>query len=183
MLRIVKDNNPSLRERCAEVNAPLSKEDETLLYQMLDYLKSSQDPEYRKIHPKVREGVGLAAPQVGVNKRMLVIYYPADAEGKEFVKHGLVNPKIVANSIKKCYLRSGEGCLSVDEEHPGYSYRDFKITVKAYDGFLKQDVLFKAFGFDAIVLQHEIDHLDGILFYDRIDKKNPYKQIPGSVAI
>ncbi len=183
MLKIVKDTATSLRARCKEVTLPLSKEDKTLLYQMVEYLQNSQNEEYRKSHPKVREGIGLAAPQVGVNKRMLVIYYPSiEAEGV-YVKHMLVNPQIVASSIKKCYLAGGEGCLSVDTPHPGLVHRDYRITVKAIEASTEQEVTIHAKGYDAIVLQHEIDHLNGILFYDHIDKNNPDKPLPGAIAI
>ncbi|HBB06042.1 MAG TPA: peptide deformylase [Firmicutes bacterium] len=183
MLKIVKDKKPSLRMPSKDVEMPLSEEDKNLLEEMLDYLKKSQDPAYREKHPYVREGIGLAAPQIGVNKKMLVIHYLDDPEKETYITYGLVNPKIISNSIRKCYLKSGEGCLSVDEEHKGYAYRDYKITVKGYDAFRGEDISIRAIGFDAIVLQHEIDHLHGILFYDHIDKKNPFKEIPGSVAI
>ena len=183
MLKIVKDKKPSLRTPSKDVPIPLSSEDKALLEEMLDYLKKSQDEKYREKHPNVREGIGLAAPQIGVNKKMLVIYYLDDPEKETYITYGLVNPKIVANSIRKCYLKSGEGCLSVDEEHPGYAYRDYKITVKAFDAFKGEEISIRAIGFDAIVLQHEIDHLHGILFYDHIDKKSPFKELPGSVAI
>ncbi|MCR4562720.1 MAG: peptide deformylase [Bacilli bacterium] len=185
MLRIVKDNAKSIHNVCKEVSMPLDNETKALLDEMLQYLKDSQNEEFRKKHPSVREGVGLAAPQVGSNKRMLVIYYPVTEEDgtTSYTQYQLVNPKIVISSVKKCYLEYGEGCLSVDKEHPGHVYRDYRITVKAYDALLGQDVEIKAIGYDAIVLQHEIDHLNGILFYDRIDKNDPMKVIPGSVAI
>lgn len=183
MLKIVKDNALSLHSPSKEVTMPLSQENKDLLNEMLAYLKDSQDPSFQESHPKVREGIGLAAPQVGVNYRMLVIYYPKDADNKEYVTYQLVNPRIVANSLKKCYLEHGEGCLSVDEEHPGYAYRDYRIAVKAFDAIQNKDIYIRASGFDAIVLQHEIDHLNGLLFYDRIDKKNPFKVLPGSVAL
>ena len=183
MLHIVKDNKPSLREKCKPVEMPLSKENKELIDEMLQYLLLTQDEDYRKKHPNVREGVGLAAPQVGHNLRMIVISYATGNEKNPRVQYQLVNPRIVVNSIKKCYLSGGEGCLSVDAEHRGKVYRDFKIVVKAYEASLGQDVEITARGYDAIVLQHEIDHLDGILFYDRIDKKDPFKEIPGSVEI
>ena len=183
MLKIVKDNKPSLREKCLPVEMPLSEEDKETLREMLAYLKLSQNEEYRKKHKECREGVGLAAPQIGINKRMLVIYYETGDEKDPLVEYALVNPKIVRNSVKKAYLVAGEGCLSVDAEHAGYVYRDFKIVVQAYDALVESDVEIIARGYDAIVLQHEIDHLNGILFYDRIDPKDPFKKIPGSVEI
>lgn len=183
MLRIVKDSAKSLRAPSKEVALPLSKEDKELLDEMLAYLKISQDPAFKEKNPKVREGVGLAAPQVGSNKRMLVVYYPTDEERKEIVQYELVNPRIVVNSIRKCFIRGGEGCLSVDDPHPGNVFRDYKVTIKGFEAIRGEDVTIKAMGFDAVVLQHEIDHLNGILFYDHIDKKNPDKVLPGSVEI
>lgn len=183
MLHIVKDSTPSLRSRCEEVPLPLSKENQELIDEMLRYLLSTQDPDFRKKHPGTREGVGLAAPQVGHNVRMLVISYPrynANGEIDGKTEYQLVNPKITTTSVRKAYLEAGEGCLSVDEEHPGHVIRHFKITVEAFDAKSHQNIVITARGYDAIVLQHEIDHLDGILFYDRIDKVHPNKTIPGA---
>jgi peptide deformylase len=116
---------------------------------------------------------------------MLVISYanPTEEDPNRVTEYELVNPRIIVNSIKKTYLQGGEGCLSVDEEHPGYVYRDFKIVVEAYDHLLGKKTHITARGYDAIVLQHEIDHLNGVLFYDHIDPKDPFKKIPGSVAV
>lgn len=184
MLKIVKDNAPSLREKSKPVPMPLSKETKDLLDQMLSYLRDSQNEDYRAKHKEVREGVGLAAPQIGVNQRMLVISYPyRDGDEIKQLEYQLVNPEIISNSVRKCYLEYGEGCLSVDSPHPGRTYRHFKIVVQAYDALMGKEVTITARGYDAIVLQHEIDHLDGILFYDRIDKTNPEKDIPGAIAI
>lgn len=183
MLRIVKDTEPSLRVRCAAVETPLSPENQAIIDEMLEYLLLSQDPNYRRKHPDCREGVGLAAPQAGHNLRMIVISYPTGDEKNPLIQYQLVNPRIIRSSVKKCYLSGGEGCLSVDNEHPGHVYRDFKIVVEAYDAKAKGPITITAKGYDAIVLQHEIDHLNGILFYDHIDPKDPNKEIPGSVAI
>ena len=180
MLKLVKDSNPNLRKRSQEVNLPLEDKDEKLLLEMLDYLKKSQDEEYAKKH-HMRAGVGLAAPQIGVNKQMLVIYY--ENEKRETVEYALANPRIVSSSVKLCYLSSGEGCLSVDNDHPGYVYRPYKIRVKAYDLLKKENVEIVAKGYDAIVLQHEIDHLQGILFYDHISKDKPYRKLDNSIEI
>jgi peptide deformylase len=182
MLRIVKDNATSLHSKCKEVEMPVPDEDVELLKEMRQYLLDSQDEAFREKHPKVREGVGLAAPQVGANKRMLVISYAIDDKGNR-VEHALVNPVLISNSVKLAYLAGGEGCLSVDKPHPGYVYRYYKVTVKAYDALLGKEVTLTKRGYDAIVLQHEMDHLDGILFYDHIDKKEPFKKIPGAVEI
>ena len=65
---------------------------------------------------------------------MLVVYYKDYVDDKEVtVDHRLINPKIVSESVKKAALSGGEGCLSVDDSHPGYVYRPYKIIVKAFD--------------------------------------------------
>ena len=183
MLKIIKDNVSSLRAPSKEVELPLTKKDKDLLFAMWNHLKESQNEEFRQKHPSVREGIGLAAPQVGVNKKMLVVHIPLDEEKGEYITHLLVNPKIVSSSVKECFLQAGEGCLSVEKEHPGYVYRPYRIRVEAYDALKDEKVLIKAIGFEAIALQHEMDHLQGILFYDHINKKDPYQKKDGAVAI
>lgn len=180
MLKIVKDRVKSLRRKSSPVEMPLSEKDRALLLEMVDYLKNSQDNEYCQKH-KIRSGVGLAAPQVGVNRRMFAIYYQSD-DGT-IVQYGLVNPKIIQNSTRKAALQGGEGCLSVDEDRVGYVYRYQKIVMTAFDVLQGKDIVITAKDYDAIVLQHEYDHLDGILYYDRIDRKDPYKVVPNSCLI
>jgi peptide deformylase len=179
MFRIVKDTEKSIRLRCEKVELPLKDEDKKLLTKMLDYLIKSQDEEYANAH-NIRAGVGLAAPQIGVQKQMLVIYYD---NGESITQYALVNPKIISSSVKMCYLQSGEGCLSVDNDHKGHVYRPYKIRVKAYDFLTNKEIEIIARGYDAIVLQHEIDHLSGVLYYDHIDKKNPFKILDNSIAL
>ena len=172
-LKIVKDSNPIMRQKSLPVSLPLNEEDKKTLDDMLEYLKLSQDEDYATKH-NIRAGVGIAAIQIGLLKRMFCIYYQTD-DG--VVQYQLVNPKILEYSVKKCALSNGEGCLSVDGEHPGLSHRYYKIKMAAFDALTNQDIIITARGFDAIVLQHEYDHLDGKFFYDRIDKNNPNQQL------
>lgn len=171
-LVVIQDPHPTLRKRAALVPLPLSQEDQTLLLALLDYVKKSQDKTYAEKY-KIREGIGLAAPQVGISKRMTAIYYQ---RGETFVQYALVNPVITSSSLKQVAITSGEGCLSVEKSYPGYVYRANKITVKAYDFLQQKDIVIQAEGFDAIVLQHEIDHLNGVLFYDYLNKEDPFKE-------
>ncbi len=168
-LKIVKDSNPIMKKKSLPVTLPLSAEDKKTLDDMLDYLKLSQDEEYSAKH-NIRSGIGMAAIQIGLLKRMFVVYYEKE---DETVQYQLVNPKIIEYSIRKCALKDGEGCLSVDGNHPGLSHRYYKIKMQAYDALTDRDIIITARGFDAIVLQHEYDHLDGLFFYDRIDQKKP----------
>ena len=169
-----------LHQICDEVTLPIRKEDKELLLEMVEYLKVSQDDEQAEKY-NIRPGVGLAANQIGIKKRMLAIYF-VDENG-DIHQYGLVNPKLVSYSVKMCCLDSGEGCLSVPKDVEGYVYRHFKVTVKGYDVLTNKDVVIKARGYLAIILQHELDHLDGILYTDKIDKKDPFKVIEDAIVI
>lgn len=173
-LKIVKDSNPIMRKRSLPVDLPLSKEDRDILDSMLLYLKRSQDEDYAKRH-NLRAGVGMAAIQAGYLKRMFVIYYETN-DG--VVEYQLVNPVMLETSVKKCALQDGEGCLSVDQVHEGIVHRYQKIKLKAYNALTDKEIVITASGYDAIVLQHEYDHLNGVFFYDHIDKNNPFGKLP-----
>lgn len=174
VFKIVKDSNPDLRKRCEEVSE-ITPEIVDLVNDMHEYLVLSQDEAYSKKH-NIREGVGLAAPQIGKNIRALVVYFEEETEnGLNIVDHRLINPKIILESVKEVYLSGGEGCLSVDNDHQGYIYRKYKIQVKAFDVLAMKEKIITARGYEAIVLQHEIDHLNGVLFYDHINKKDPFQ--------
>ena len=168
-----------LAKKCEEVNLPLSEEDRKTFLDMVEYLKVSQDDELAKKY-NIRPGVGLAANQIGLNKRMIAIYFEDEDRTHEYA---LVNPKIVSYSVKLCCLDSGEGCLSVEKDVEGYVYRYYKVTVKGYDALTNKDVTIKARGYLSIILQHEIDHLEGKLYTDRIDKKDPFKIIEDAILI
>lgn len=178
-LKIYKDNNPIMRKRSLPVELPLSGKDKELLDEMTNYLIRSQDEEYAKKH-NITPGVGMAAIQVGVLKRMFVIYYQTN-EG--LVQYQLVNPIILETSVKKCALEAGEGCLSVPNHHEGLVHRYYKIKMQAYDALTDQNIIITAMGYDAIVLQHEYDHLDGKFYYDRINPSNPNGRLMGEEII
>jgi len=178
--KIFKDNNPIMRKKSLPVEMPLSKEDRETLDFMLNYLIKSQDEDYALKH-NIRAGVGIAAIQIGLLKRMFAIYYKKDEN--EIVQYQLVNPRILETSVKKCALEKGEGCLSVDKDHPGLVHRYYKIKLAAFDALTNQDVIITASGYDAIVLQHEYDHLDGIFYYDHINQKNLNGALPNEEII
>lgn len=185
MKDIIDDTNPLIREISEPVPLPLSAEDEQLALDMYEYLRNSQDEELSETYG-LRPGVGLAAIQLGIKKRMCaILVYDFDDDGNiiDQTSYVLVNPKIVSYSERSAYLKDGEGCLSVLNEHQGYVPRHHKITVTAYDALTKKDIRIIARGYLAIVFQHEFDHFDGRLFYDHIDKANPFKRIPNAVEI
>ena len=178
-LKIIKDSNPIMRKKSLPVELPLSNKDKETLDEMLEYLKRSQDEEYAKKH-NIQAGVGMAAIQIGLLKRMFVIYYQTE-DGP--VQYQLVNPQIIETSIKKCALEGGEGCLSVPDHHEGLVHRYYKIKMKAYDALTDENIIISAMGYDAIVLQHEYDHLDGKFYYDRINPTRPMEKMPGEEII
>ncbi|MCE4956922.1 peptide deformylase [Macrococcoides caseolyticum] len=180
MKDIIRDGHPTLREKAEVVALPLSEENQKLIDDMLEFLKMSQDDVLAKKY-NLRSGVGIAAPQLNHKKRMLVIYF-YDDKTEKYVEHQLINPKIISHSVEKAYLPTGEGCLSVDENIPGLVHRYARITVKAYqpDG---TEVKLRLSGFAAIVAQHEIDHLNGVMFYDHINSDNPMAVQPNAIAV
>ena len=178
-LKIIKDNNPKIRKKSEPVTLPLSNEDKDLIDSMFNYLVKSQDDDYATKH-NIRPGVGLAAIQVGIPKRMFVIYYQ---KGEQTVQYKLVNPRIIETSLKKAALEQGEGCLSVDKDHEGLVHRYYKIVMKAFDAIQNKEITIVASGYDAIVLQHEYDHLSGILYYDHIVYDTPYVKLPNEEII
>ncbi|KWX76519.1 peptide deformylase [Paenibacillus jilunlii] len=175
---IVREGDSVLRAVAEPVQMPLQAEDQEVLQCMMQFLKNSQDPEVSAKY-KLRSGVGLSANQIGLRKRMFVMYL-RDEKGS-MVEHAWVNPKVISHSVAMIYLPESEGCLSVDRPVHGFVPRYESVKVKGYnmDG---KEVVMKFRGYQAIVVQHEIDHLDGIMFYDRINEENPYK-LPQGVEI
>ncbi|EDW22855.1 peptide deformylase [Bacillus sp. FSL K6-4563] len=176
---IVRDGHPVLRQTAEAVELPPTEEEKQQLADMIEFVKNSQDADMAEKYG-LRPGVGLAAPQINVSKRMIAVHCE-DEDGVEY-SYALFNPRIVSHSVKRAYLTTGEGCLSVDEAIPGFVPRYQKIRVKGttLEG---EDIDIRLKGFPAIVFQHEIDHLNGIMFYDHIQKDQPFAEPDNSVAI
>ena len=173
MKDIIVEGNELLRKKCEPVELPLSKEDEDTINEMIDYIFNSIDEEISKKY-NLRPAVGIAAPQIGINKKMLVIY-SYDEYGNEHF-YPMINPKLISYSDELTYLDCGEGCLSVEREAKGYIHRSKRVTVDTYlyyEGKLKK-VTLRLKGYLAIIFQHEYDHLNGVLFVDHINKENPF---------
>ncbi len=137
---------------------------------MINYIDACYDGRDEKCH--IRCGIAVAAPQVGCDKKIIYVHFNQD--DKEY-RYLLANPEIVATSVACCYLKSGEGCLSVSKNYEGHVKRFNKIRVKALDMLNdNKPITIDAEGLISICLQHEIDHLSGILYYHRIDKKHKF---------
>ncbi|WAA13236.1 peptide deformylase [Fervidibacillus halotolerans] len=179
MKDIIRDGHPTLRKVAKEVELPPTEEDRAILKSMLEFIINSQDEEIAKKY-NLRPGIGLAAPQINISKRMIAIHLE-DEKGK-LHSYALFNPKIVSHSVEKTYLPGGEGCLSVDEVIPGIVPRYARVTVKAYD-IDGNELKLRLKGLPSIAIQHEIDHLNGIMFYDHINKEDPFKPVENSFPL
>ena len=170
-IKILDESNKILHKKSSNVTFPLDEETKKLIDDSLTYLEMSQIEEYSEKYD-LRPGMGLSFVQIGILKRIFVVSEEIE-EGK-FNRYVVINPRVKSMSEELIYVGEGEGCLSVNREVEGIVPRHARITVEAYDenGNLydirvREDV--------AVAFQHELDHLDGILFVDKIDKKNPYK--------
>lgn len=185
---IIREGNPTLRAKAEEVTFPLSDQDIILGEKMMQFLKHSQDPVMAE-KLGLRGGVGLAAPQLDISKRIIAVLVPnpEDEDGnppKEAysLQEVMYNPKVISHSVQDAALADGEGCLSVDRVVEGYVVRHSRVTVEYFDkNGEKHKVKLK--GYNSIVVQHEIDHINGIMFYDRINQDNPFAIKEGMLII
>lgn len=143
MLEIITHPNPLLRKKSQPVTNVLTEKIQKLIPQMMEVMLA-------------KDGVGLAAPQVGENIRIIVIAY----KEKNLI---IINPKIIKKSLLKEW--GAEGCLSVPNKY-GQVKRFKGLTLKYLNEGGNEQKL-KASGLLARIIQHEIDHLDGILFIDK----------------
>lgn len=169
-LNILEDKNKILRQISKEVTFPLDEETKNLAHQMVMHLTYSQIEEKAEKYD-LRPGMGLAFVQLGILKRIIVIVDEYE-EGK-FDNYIVVNPVIISNSKEMIAADAGEGCLSVNREIDGHVKRFARVTVEGYD-LDGNKIRVRAREELSIAFQHEIDHLNGILFYDHIDKKKPF---------
>ena len=151
-LKVYEYPHPVLKQKAEKV----AKVDDKIRSFLDDMLETMYDA----------AGVGLAAPQVGVSKRIVVIDVAHPDEGEERNPIYLVNPEIIWHSDdESCQY---EGCLSVPDQSAEVSrYKQVRVQYLDYNG---KEAEIMAEGLLAIALQHEIDHLDGILYIDRISR-------------
>lgn len=171
MKDILDEKDRRLRVVSKEVEFPLSEKDKETIGLMIEFLRNSQIPELSEKYD-LRPGMGLSAIQLGIAKRYFVVVDEIE-EGK-FETYVIINPKIISSSMEKIYVELGEGCLSINREVDGIVPRCARVTVEGYD-LEGRKIHVRAREELAICFQHEIDHLNGILFIDHIDPKNPFK--------
>lgn len=169
-MKVIELPNKKLRQQSKNVDLPLSQQDQKIAEMMIDYIDKSQEK-----NSNVRTGIGIAAVQLGFLKRMFYVNIPASDLNPHF-RDFIINPEVLFESMTDASLSGGEGCLSVGpkDDKNGYVHRKFKIVITGYSYFKKEVVEYSKSGLLAIVFQHEIDHLNGKLYIDRIDDKKPW---------
>jgi peptide deformylase len=165
ILDIVLEGDPRLRQRATKIN----RVDERIRRIAADMHETMDDA----------PGVGLAGPQVGVMERIIVVHVPGDyiSDDAEDVRYTLINPEIIRAGGEET---ATEGCLSIPlwiGDVPRYT----SIKVKATD-LEGRSIRLKAQDWVARVIQHEIDHLDGILFLDRVVDKETIRRADEETA-
>ena len=169
-LDILDESDKRLRLKSVDAKLPLSNEYRKKIEKMIEELTFSQIEELSEKYD-LRPGMGLAFPQLGINERIIVIVHEVE-EGK-FDNYVMANPKIISESEEMIAAEMGEGCLSVNRDVPGHVARHARVTVEGYD-MDGNKIRVRAREELSLAFQHEIDHLNGILFYDRIDPKKPF---------
>ncbi len=169
-LDILDEKDKRLRMISKDATFPLNKEYKKLIQRAIDELTYSQIEEYEKKY-NLRPGMGLAFPQLGINERIIIIVH--EVEEATFDNYVVINPKIVSYSEEMIAADAGEGCLSVNRDVEGHVPRHARVTIEGFDEDGNK-IRIRAREELSIAFQHEIDHLNGILFYDRIDKNKPF---------
>ena len=169
-LNILDEKEKSLRKVSIDAKFPISKDYKDIVKQIITELTYSQIEELSEKYD-LRPGMGLAFPQLGINERIIVIVH--EVEDGKFDEYVVVNPKIVSYSNEMIAAEVGEGCLSVNREVEGHVKRHARVTIEGYD-LEGNKIKIRAREELAIAFQHEIDHLNGILFYDRIDPNHRF---------
>lgn len=151
-------------EKLRRISSPINKTD--------DY-KTIVSKLRKSLYMSKKEGIGLSAPQIGINKRIFIAKRVI-LEGKKekFVDVIFINPEIVNKSSNK--INSLEGCLSIENVY-GYVQRAKSLKLKYLDEDFKPRLL-NTGGYLSLVIQHEQDHLDGILFIDKLVDKKSYTE-------
>ena len=170
-IKILDEKEKILHQVSKEVTFPLDKDTKKLIKDSMDYLEMSQIEEYSEKY-NLRPGMGLAFVQLGHLQRIFVIVN--EVEDGKFERYVVINPKIISQSEEMVYVGEGEGCLSVNRDVEGIVPRCARITVDAFDEDGNEYTL-RVREELAVAFQHEIDHLNGILFPERIDPKDPFK--------
>ncbi len=170
-IKILDEKDKHLHMASEDVTFPLSDELIKTINDCLDYLEMSQIEEFSEKYD-LRPGMGLSLCQIGIMKKIFVV--SEDNGDGTFGRYIVINPKIISHSEELIYVGEGEGCLSVNRPVEGIVPRYARMKIKAYNEH-GEEYIIRVREDISVAFQHEMDHLKGILFSDRIDPKNPFK--------
>lgn len=150
-------DNPILRSVCSPIKKDEWKQYVKLGREMVEYIKN---PDHA--------GVGLAAPQIGIEKRIIVVSLLRNWDDENFSTVMMFNPEIIETSQETiCDIE--EGCLSLPKTKKWFVARYKEIKLSYYDEKMQEKVM-KFSGLASVIIQHEIDHLNGVLYIDKLVK-------------
>lgn len=150
-------NNPILRSICSPVKKDEWKQYVKIGREMLEYIKN---PDHA--------GVGLAAPQIGIEKRIIVVSLLRNWDDENFSTILMINPEILeASEETLCDIE--EGCLSLPKTKKGFVARHKEVKLRYFDEKMQEKVM-RFSGLASVIIQHEIDHLNGVLYIDKLVK-------------
>jgi|TARA_B110000438_G_C15441011_1_gene490400 peptide deformylase len=157
ILKISRLGNPILLQKCKPVKDITADSTKQIIHDMTETMLDAK-------------GIGLAAPQVHINQQIIIFRNPEDEQDKEIKITALINPKLI--KIDDQTDNQWEGCLSI----PGMLGLVKRFSKVRYEGYDMQGSIIKkeAEGLHARVVQHEYDHLMGILYINRLAHKNAY---------
>ena len=174
MKNIIREGHPTLTKKAQDVALPLTRADKQLMLDMIEFVQNSQDPELSEAYD-LRPAVGIAAPQLNISRNIFAVHVH-DLDGILY-DYVLINPKMTILDDQEIYLPGGEGCLSVDRETEGLTPRFKTVKLEALRYDYQADIVVPieliVSGYVGIVFQHEFDHLEGVMFTDKIFKDLP----------
>lgn len=165
---IVTTKNPIIYTKCVPINIPISAHICEIIAGMERLVDDSNVTKIRQKY-RLRQALGVAANQVGYSIQMFYIR----ASGSHIF---FINPVVTEKSWQKSFLKGGEGCLSVRDQEVQKVLRHHEIKIKYYN-YKKKQIQTELFsGLQSIVIQHELDHLNGITYLERVSEQKYFLQ-------
>ncbi len=163
--------NPILRQGCTEIYDINHESDQDLLniQKMVSYIEHSFEGDAEQYG--IKPGIAITANQIGWAKAVVYIHFMDEFNVEQQLL--IANPRIVKESDNFAYIRYGEGCLSVQDDVEGLVIRKEWVDLEGYDLLNRKPIKLRAKNYFGMCVQHELDHVHGKLYYDRINKKQP----------
>lgn len=160
-----------IREGCTQIYNIRNESEEDIknIQKMVSYIEASFENKANEYN--IKPGIAITANQIGWNKSVVYIHFIDEFNQEQQLL--IANPKIVKESENNAYIEYGEGCLSVREDISGFVIRKEWVDLEGFDLLNQKPIHIRAKNYFGMCVQHELDHINGKLYYDRINKKQP----------